>query len=187
MNIDIDLSFTNIINNVMKDHFISANKTFKKMSTELDEKTIRFAFNCLVYDIKYSRALSIKDSTDIKSIIDSKGKTKINLFNVSKTGILSTLKGSCNFPDELVSKNLFLERVNRLLSRPDNNKPSIKIMLLALKEYAESTNNQTGAGGKKQTKERIVVNGKKRVVYVGKKGGKYIKQNGEFVSVAKYF
>lgn len=38
---------------------------------------------------------------------------------------------------------------------------------------------------KKQTKKRVVVNGKSMVVYVGKRGGEYVKRGGKFVPVSK--
>ena len=38
---------------------------------------------------------------------------------------------------------------------------------------------------KKQTAERILINGKKRMIYIGTRGGKYIKQSGKFISVKK--
>jgi len=34
---------------------------------------------------------------------------------------------------------------------------------------------------KKQTTERILINGKKRIIYIGTRGGKYIKQSGKFI------
>ena len=53
-------------------------------------------------------------------------------------------------------------------------------------------NNMSGGGAKKgmkQTKERIDYNGKTRIVFIGPRGGKYIKstKNGvvKYISVAK--
>lgn len=42
---------------------------------------------------------------------------------------------------------------------------------------------QSGSGSKKRTKEKINVNNKSKVVYIGPKGGKYVKINGKFRSI----
>ena len=45
------------------------------------------------------------------------------------------------------------------------------------------TTTPSGGSAKKASSERIMVGGKPKVVYVGSRGGKYIKKNGKYVSV----
>jgi hypothetical protein len=50
-------------------------------------------------------------------------------------------------------------------------------------ENAILNKNNTSGGSKKQTKEYIIYQGKKKLVYNGPKGGKYIKKNNKFISI----
>ena len=68
------------------------------------------------------------------------------------------------------------------------NNPSEYIMK-KLNEFGKLTKkNPTGGAKKKYTKsdQRIVLGGIKRVVYLGTRGGKYVKIKGDYVAVAKF-
>ena len=92
---------------------------------------------------------------------------------------------SVNFNNVLsdVEENLKAKLINMM------NNPSEYIMN-KLNEFGELKKKERTAGGakKKYTKsdQRIVLGGIKRVVYLGTRGGKYVKIKGDYVAVAKF-
>jgi hypothetical protein len=52
-------------------------------------------------------------------------------------------------------------------------------------KFSEQLAEALQTGGKKVTKDHVLVGGKSKRVYLGPRGGKYVKQNGKFVSIAK--
>lgn len=56
-----------------------------------------------------------------------------------------------------------------------------------INEVKEEIENKKYAGGAtyRASKERVTINKQKRIVYVGVRGGKYVKQQGKYVPLAK--
>jgi hypothetical protein len=168
-------------------------KFFNYAIPSISKDEIKLAFKCLLNDLSTINNLTIDDL----SIVDKSGiifgSSGIFKFDVSKKG-WSTL-GSCKEFNGQISINKMNDLAKNLIGefnfpkeneRYDNNNYkniSIELMLTKLAKYSPPTKSTTG--GKKQTKERIMLGGKSRVIYIGKRGGKYVKQNGKFVSIKK--
>jgi len=187
--VDEPKSFDHIVKEVMTEFKPRAENveysTFKGKPTYITKEDLSAAFNCLLNDISKNSNLSIKDKSSSEKVWSGPAfGMERELFDVSHAGTFSTLGSSCKFVGSISKKDLDNAITN--IEEQYKGMQSISLMLEALKNYSPSVSkSNVQAGGKKQTKERIVVNGKNRVIYIGKRGGKYIKQNGEFVSVKK--
>lgn len=101
-------------------------------------------------------------------------------------GTLDKCNGKINEDDDINISILKLGIVNILSKFTDNTNPVAKLLIiLYIQAYFLQENVQKSGGCKKQTKERIMLGGKSKVIYVGKRGGKYVRQNGKFVSIKK--
>jgi len=143
---------------------------------------LRRAFYCLLFDL--NNGINIVDNLSIidRTITSSFGGG--NQFNVSYNGFKRL--GECNEKGTIIISDISIIQENAKKFNRNGNLAfgeSISRMFDALINYDKP--NATVGGSKKQTKERIMLGGKSRVIYVGKRGGKYVKQNGKFVSIKK--
>jgi hypothetical protein len=107
-----------------------------------------------------------KSSTDEQSIQNFKAKDD----DEAKLFLKEHLEGTRVLYDG--SKSIgYGWKVSSLVSEEDEN-------------IWKETNSQTGGSRKRLTKEKVIVGKKSKCVYVGPKGGRYVKSaNGKFVSV----
>lgn len=135
------------------------------------------------YEKKFKDILSI--DTNIHNIFDIR---KFDTYSLGITGLdlLESLRDIYNIPD----RDFYTKLFKKASEFNPQNRLTIDQLLDALKSHMKiiiPTRNGGTHHSKKSTKtataERIEINGKKRVVYIGPKGGRYVKQNGVFIRV----
>ena len=65
------------------------------------------------------------------------------------------------------------------------NKQNVIDFLKEMKDYQGAPPPATQGGAYKKTDKRVTIGGRQRVVYVGQRGGQYVKSNGSFVKLPK--
>jgi len=79
----------------------------------------------------------------------------------------------------------FVQRCGRVSGCRASDEGDDQFRCLNEVEFEIKSKNQEGGAKHRQTSERVVINNQRRVVYVGARGGKYVKQNGKFVALSK--
>lgn len=132
---------------------------------------VEFEFNNEKYfiDVSFSDPVDLNNKDDINMLLSFiNTKRNIGKFNNNGTAELQNIESTFRY------KNYNTDSINFIRSYQLDNQSGGKKHRIVKKKHVSS---------KKKTDKKIKVNSRVHNVFVGPRGGHYIKKNGEFVSV----